>query len=73
MLKYNGNLGKGAPETFQHLSSTLRLRNIYLICKGDGNNLKYIKCVVKSTQSFKVLSKVHSVLSCTLHCAVKMI
>ena len=72
MLKYNGNMGKDAPQTFHHLSLTLLLGHIYLVCKGDGKNLQYIKCDVKSTVSFKVLSKVHSNLSCTLHCFVKM-
>ena len=47
MLKYNGNLGKDAPQTFHHLSSTLLLGHIYLVCKGDGKNLQYIKCDVK--------------------------
>ena len=72
MLKYIGTLGKDAPHTFHHLSSTLLLGHIYLVCKGDGKNLQYIKCDVKSTISFKVLSKVHSNLSCTFHCSVKM-
>ena len=66
MLKYNGNLGKDAPQTFHHLSSTLLLGHIYLVCKGDGKNLQYIKCDVKSTLSFKVISKVHS--NFTLFC-----
>ena len=67
MPKYNGNLGKDAPQTFHYLSSPLLLLHIYLVCKGDVNNLQYIKCDVESTISFKVLSKVHSNLSCTLH------
>ena len=59
-------------QTFQHLSSTLHFRDTYLACKGDWNNLQHIKCVIKSTTSFKALSKVHSILSYTLHCFVKV-
>ena len=72
MLKFDGNIGKDASQTFQQLSSTLHFRDIYLLCKGDWNNLQHIKCVVKSTISFKALSKVHSILSYTLHCFVKV-
>ena len=68
MLKYNGNLGKDAPQTFHHLSSTLLLGHIYLVCKGDGKNLQYIKCDVKSTISFKVLSPFKLVMHFTLFC-----
>ena len=51
MLKYNGNLDKDAPQPFHHLSSTLLLGHIYLVCKGDGKNLQYIKCDVFETSS----------------------